>query len=299
MGQRGARHDHGVGVALPMISPSLSGWLALREDADAAARSDILNRHVRGLVSRSRLLRILDLGAGTGSNLRYLAPRLPGDQEWLLVDRDPGLLEEALRRKPGLDGGRSCAVDTACLDLGKLDAPGIFTGRHLVTASALLDLVSESWLRALADRCCSADAAVLIALTYTGQSRCSPAEPEDEQVLQLMNRHQHTDKGLGGQAAGPDAVDRAERAFSDVNYLVRRERSDWTLSHHQGELQRQLIEGWAQAALEMAPDKTSAIHDWLGRRLVHVDSGRSQIVVSHEDLAAWPRDGLYWARAVN
>jgi hypothetical protein len=271
-----------------MIDKSLSGWLALREGADAAARSDVITQFVRDVVVRTGPLRILDLGAGTGSNLRYLAPRLPIDQEWLLVDRDPGLLDEAIRRKPRLHGEFVCAVDTRCLDLGRLDTSEIFSGRQLVTASALLDLVSESWLSALAGRCRSTGAAALLALTYTGRSRCSPAEPEDEQVRELMNRHQHTDKGLGGPAAGPDAVDAAERAFAGVSYFVKRERSDWCLSHRQLELQKELIEGWAQAAIEVEPNTTNEIRNWLDRRLAHLEAGRSEIVVSHEDLAAWP-----------
>jgi hypothetical protein len=271
-----------------MSDTSLSAWLALREEADAAARSDVITQLVRDLVVRTAPLRILDLGAGTGSNLRYLAPRLPMDQEWLLVDRDPKLLEEAIRRAPRLDGGSVCVVDTRCLDLARLDTPELFSARQLVTASALLDLVSETWLSELAGRCQSTGAAALLALTYVGRSRCSPAEPEDEQVRELMNRHQHTDKGLGGPAAGPDAVDSAERAFARVGYLVRREPSDWRLSHRQPELQKQLVEGWARAGIEIAPDRTTVIRSWLGRRLAHLEAGRSEIVVSHEDLAAWP-----------
>jgi hypothetical protein len=102
-----------------------------------------------------------------------------------------------------------------------------------------------------------------------------------------MNRHQRTnDKGFGS-AAGPDAVDCAERWFVAAGYHVRREPSDWRLTPEQGELQRQLIEGWAQAAREIAPQQMGMIHDWLARRLAHVEAGCSQVVVGHEDLAAW------------
>jgi hypothetical protein len=230
---------------------------------------------------------VLDLGAGTGSNLRYLAPRLPIEQRWVLVDRDSRLLEEAVRRKP-ISRDRFVDVATRCLDLRRLDRPELFAGRGLVTASALLDLVSENWLQTLAAGCRSVDAVVLLALTYTGRSRCSPVEPEDELVRELMNRHQHTDKGLGGPAAGPDAVACAARCFAAVGYEVRREPSDWTLSPDQGALQRELITGWARAAVEISGDKTTTINDWLDRRIAHVAAGRSHIVVSHEDLAAWP-----------
>ena len=263
------------------MGDSLSAWLALREPADVAARSSALTDAIAGVLPRRRPFRVLDLGSGTGSNVRYLSPRLPDGQEWLLVDRDPRLLSEAPR------GTATCRIETLSRDLGALDDGEIFAGRDLVTASALLDLVSTRWLDALAARCRASGAAVLFALTYNGESRCLPVEPEDDIIRDLMNRHQKTDKGLGGPAAGPDAVECAERSFGAAGYQVRRDASDWILSASQRELQRQLIEGWAHAAREMAPERTSMIDAWLERRLAHLEAGRSEVVVGHDDLAAW------------
>ena len=42
---------------------------------------------------REAPLEIIDLAAGTGANLRYAAPRLGGVQNWLLMERDPPLLD--------------------------------------------------------------------------------------------------------------------------------------------------------------------------------------------------------------
>jgi len=157
----------------------------------------------------------------------------------------------------------------------------------LVTASALLDLVSSSWIDALARHCRAVDASALFALTYNGESRCDPFEREDDWVRELMNRHQRqNDKGFG-RAAGPDATSEAARAFAAAGYTVRRARSDWQISPDDRELQRQLIDGWTDAAIEMAPDRAAAIRDWRARRVAHVDAGRSRIVVGHEDLIAW------------
>ena len=127
-------------------------------------------------------------------------------------------------------GTATCRIETLSRNLGALDDGEIFAGRDLVTASALLDLVSTRWLDALAARCRASGAAVLFALTYNGESRWSPVEPEDDIIRDLMNRHQKTDKGLGGPAAGPDAVDCAERSFAAAGYQVRRDASDWDLS---------------------------------------------------------------------
>src|SRR5882672_1819965 len=111
-------------------------WLALREPADHAARSMELARALLETLPGDRPLRVLDLGAGSGSNLRYLlqaASDSPRPLDFLLIDHDPALL--ALVPK-------ATGIETRCMDLATLDDRTIFEGRAIVTASALLDLVS-------------------------------------------------------------------------------------------------------------------------------------------------------------
>jgi SAM-dependent methyltransferase len=261
-------------------------WLALREPADALVRSAALVSVIVEHLADVDPLRVLDLGAGTGANARYLDQRFPRGARWLLVDDDPDLLARAACAIP------ADRLDTRIADLATaLDPPDddidIISGHDLVTASALLDLVSAEWLLALAGRCRDAEAAVLFALTYNGTMECTPREPEDELVRDLVNVHQRTDKGFG-PALGPDAAETAARAFDEVGYEVWREPSDWALSPDSTELQTQLIEGWAEAAEAVSPERAAAFRDWKRRRLAHVAAGRSRVVVGHEDLAAWP-----------
>ena len=79
------------------VSPD---WLRLREPADAAARSDELgDRLGRQFASAGRLV-VHDLGGGSGAMGRWLAPRLPGPQHWVVHDRDADLLELAVAGAP-------------------------------------------------------------------------------------------------------------------------------------------------------------------------------------------------------
>jgi hypothetical protein len=280
----------------------------LREPADALARSQSLTQAIAARMPLDVPVCALDLATGAGSNLRYLIARLPGHQRWLAVDQSRDLLKDLLQRTaawattrgyhahlttdrcailgPALD----CQIETRALDLGSLDDPTIFAGRHLVTASALLDLVSDAWLRTLAAHCGATGASALFTMCYNGVSTCDPPEPEDDFVLDLFNRHQRTDKRLGGVAAGPEASRGAERCFAGAGFEVRRARSDWTLASEESDMQRFLIDGWADAAAEAGPSHAAAIRDWHARRLAHVEAGRSHIVVGHDDLAAWPHD---------
>src|SRR5436305_502523 len=154
-----------------MDASPLSNWLALREPADFAARSTSLTRDVLDRMPGDRAPRIVDLGTGRGSNVRYLEPYVAQRfraASWLLVDADPALLSEAKMKLPH--------VDTRRMDLGTLDA-NLFEKRDLVTGSALLDLVSERWLESLARHSLATGAVVLFALNYNGASDCTPEGP--------------------------------------------------------------------------------------------------------------------------
>lgn len=271
------------------MSDPLSDWLRLREPVDAAARSEALTRTIADVMPEGAV-HVLDLATGAGSNIRYLADRLPGRQRWLAVDRSAALLAE-LRERMGLwvaeRAELEIEVETRQMDLGTLSDHAIFEGRHLVTASALLDLASDGWLQALAAHCRAEGAAALFTITYNGYSSCDPGEPEDEMVRALFNQHQKTDKRLGGAAAGPEAAALAERHFAAAGYQVRRAPSNWSLGPGESGVQRLLVDGWAHAATEMAPEHAATIAAWRARRLAHVDAGRSRLVVGHDDFAAW------------
>jgi len=288
------------------MDEALAHWLRLREATDWASRSGSLTRDIATHLGSHDTVHVLDLATGTGSNLRYLVERLPPRQRWLLVDRSPDLLSlvhdrttawarargYAVRPTPdgfALEGnGLDCLVAPRQMDLNlPLDAL-LFSGRHLVTGSAILDLVSESWLRELASCCRDAGAAALFALTYSGASSFMPLEPEDDLLRDLLNAHQLRDKGLGGPATGPAAHATAEAAFGEAGYNVQTASSDWNIDTTQREFQELLIDGLAGAALEQRADLAGTIKSWLARRQGHIENGRSQAVVGHFDLAAWP-----------
>jgi hypothetical protein len=238
------------------VSPE---WLALREPADAAARSGELAarlaRRVRGP------LVIHDLGGGTGSMGRWLAPRLPGPQRWVVHDRDPDLLRLA-------DG-----VETRESDVTRL-TPEDLAGASLVTASALLDLLTADELDRMLAAC--EGLPLLLALTVTGRVTLDPPDPLDEQIGEAFNDHQRRAGRLG-----PDAVDaivpRPRRADT-----CERAASPWRLGPADAALTAEWLRGWVGAAHEQDPSLDADAY--LERRLAQ----RLSVTVGHADVLVLP-----------
>jgi hypothetical protein len=281
-------------------------WLALRELADEEARDASITWRLAELIQPRSPRRLLDLGSGTGANLRYLAPALSGPQTWILFDSDERLLArvgarvqswcadigaECARRGDellALHRDWQCSIETRKIDLARDLRELPLPKDCVVTASALLDLVSEPWLVQLLERCCASRAVVLFALSYDGRIELNPPEPDDEWIRDLVNRHQRTDKGFG-PALGPDATSCAQSRLAGLEYEVRCEPSDWVLEPGDTRIQEWLLKGWAHAAAEVAPGEAGRCSRWLSDRLEHVARRRFRVMVGHKDLIAWPR----------
>lgn len=256
-----------------------SEWLASREPADHAARATTsLLRWLLPSLPAGRPLRVLDLACGTGSNLRYLAPRLRAGQSWTVVDNDPALLATIPREFAG------CSIEGRRLDLALAIDSIDFSSFDLVTTSALLDLVSESWLASLVRLCREQRTVVLFALSYNGHMSFEPPVKDDGTIRDLFNRHQRTDKGFG-PALGPDAANATLALLEQAGYEVRADTTDWVLDDRQRSLQAELIPGCAAAAAEMMPGKESTIEAWRQQRLSAITAGHARIRVGHQDIA--------------
>lgn len=267
-------------------------WLAMREPVDAAARHPSITQRLSDLLHTGSGASCVDLGCGTGANMRYLSPLIAGPQRWVLVDSDEAHLQRA-RELMAEWGGESQPVhslETRRVDLARdLDQLRVEEGA-LVTAAALLDLVSADWLAQLLQRCSARHAIVLFALSYDGSIELDPREPDDELICELVNRHQRTDKGFG-PALGPAAVSFACAQLEDLHYQVQTSRSDWVLDGSHAPMQECLLRGWVEAAVEMAPSQKERCEGWLTTRLGYLQRGRSFMRVGHQDVIGWPVTG--------
>jgi hypothetical protein len=297
-----------------------ASWLALREPFDALARSERLAaRLVAALPARPKLV---DLGAGTGSLFRWLAPRLNRAQAWTLVDADRAMTEAAfdtiVERCEGIGlkvtfpnrrtllvhaPGGAWRVEAQIADLA--EAPRSIAAAlreaDAVLSSALCDLVSEAWLERMA---ASLRVPFYAALCVDGRERFLPPHPADSLVAAGFRRDQARDKGFGGRALGPAAPAAIGRIFGARGFTVDSAGSDWSADARRGhpglhpalrdrgrDFVLQYVLGYAAAAERQRPRDRRALDAWGLARLEQIRDQRLSLRVGHRDILALPPKG--------
>lgn len=270
-------------------------WLALREPVDHRSRDVALARRLEAVFASRERASIVDLGCGSGSNLRGTFALLPAEQHWTLVDYDPRLLAAARdtiiawagpgHRQEGntivfARSGKRITVAFRQADLNSgLDA-ALGVAPDLVTASAFFDLCSDDFIQRLVKAVAARRAAFFTVLTYNGEQAWSPSHPADAAMLQSFCAHQMSDKGFG-PSAGPSAPAALARAFQLAGYRVEDGDSPWRLGEGDAQLIADLAAGFAAAVAETGHVHADVVASWAAVR-------RKGALVGHTDTLALP-----------
>ncbi len=269
-------------------------WLDLREGVDHRSRNRKLERALAKHFDGWRPVTVVDLGCGTGSNLRATAPLLGPEQHWTLVDHDLTLLDASSQRLTAWADGADSQEGRLVLFKGakritvefrRADLAGDLEGAlgptaNLVTASALFDLASAELIGRLAHVVAARKSAFYTVLTYDGDQRWTPEHEADAALLEAFHAHQRRDKGLG-PAAGPDAPDALSEAFSRLDYVVSEGDSAWRLGQGDEALIDGLVAGFAAAARDTGQVDPQTLAAWSA-------VVRTGAVVGHADTLALP-----------
>jgi hypothetical protein len=266
--------------------PADAGWLSIRMPADDKARAAAVEPLIGPLVEwletsmPSGMVNIVDLGAGTGSNAHWLAPRLPFAQHWTLVDHDAHLLSRA--DPPASFTGRAGKME----DVGRILAEAAADHKYptaLLTCSALLDVLTAAEVEAVCTAAAKASCAVLFSLSVTGNVSFSPMDPLDAALGAAFNEHQRAEGRLG-----PDAPAAAEAALRRQDMKVRSAATDWELDSTTPDLFRTWLEEWVRDAVEQDPGVADRAGEWLHQRREQLERGELTVRVAHRDILALP-----------
>ena len=266
------------------VIPVSVEWLSLREEADARSRSRLLARKAARM-TRAPVV-VHDLGSGTGSMMRWLAPLLPGPQTWVLHDWNHALLDHAAQRASDATG-QPAVVRTSVRDVGQLRESDL-AGASLVTMSALLDVLTLGELETVVGACVAARAPALFALSVTGRVDLDTVRSRRPGLRIRVQRPSATrDRGPGSARAGCRRNGhrslprrRAGRCGSPIR--------PWRLGAAEPGLVGEWLEGWVAAAVEERPALEEWADEYLQTRTAQLIRGTLGVVVHHQDLLAWP-----------
>jgi hypothetical protein len=218
---------------------------------------------------------------------RWLAPLLPGQQHWVVHDRDADLLRVAAANPPGSAAdGAAVTVEAKQSDITRLD-PADLADASLITASALLDLLTEDGLAGLITVCRGAGCPMLLTLSVVGRVELVPADPLDRHVAAAFDAHQRrgTDEG---RRLGPDAFAIAAEELGRFGAEVVVRPSPWRLGPSQADLAVEWFSGWVDAACEQEVELAAETEVYTRRRLAQASTGGLAVTVDHADLLFLP-----------
>lgn len=255
-------------------------WLALREPVDHAAINAVVRQAFCGLFPSGADAQFIDIGCGTGSNMRGLSPWIDANQHWTLLDYDPVLLSHAAASAHDLGlAHKSLEVDLAAADLVPL-----LSGATAITSAAFFDLASQAAIERIAEATVAAGAVFYTVLTYDSIAAWLPETSLAAGLRTGFNQHQQQDKGLG-PALGPNATDALRHAFEKRGYRVMTGPSPWVVDAGNAQMRDDLDQGWANAAVEAGGLSAADASAWLETRRGSMDA---VTIVGHQDLLASP-----------
>jgi len=281
---RGGSAELSGASATTLVDPD---WLAARVAADDAARAATVNtllpqlsRYLIEAAGPGGTVQIIDLGAGTGANQRWLAPRLPIRQRWLHLDHNP-----VISRSLPL-AAETVIVDESVEALGELLTRSS-GDRQLVSCSALLDVLTTEQIQAVCRAVIDNRVPAFFSLTVTGGLRLSPADAHDQLLLAAFNDHQRR-----AGRAGPEATTLTVNLLRAAEFTVTTQETPWRLTAESGlAFVDQMLEERLAAAVAQDPALARTAKAWLELRRAQLAAGLLRIELDHCDILGLPGGG--------
>ena len=287
----GVQLDDGEVIRTPVIASSAHPrHLVLDLLEDAPIEPDLVRDIERYELGVSQFGIYLTLRAP----ITYVAAEAEGaTQVHLMPPTTDGLAEafqqvraEQLPAVPSVFTVNEATVGTHVREVAHLQE-GDLVDASLVTASALLDVLTGAELETVVQACLRARAPVLFTLSVTGEVTFDPVDPGDLVFASAFNAHQRRVED-GRRLLGPDAVSAAADLFRAAGWSVRAADSPWELDAGDRLLVAEWLDGWLDAAVEQRPALREWADEYQRLRAVQLMAGALQVAIGHRDVLAWP-----------
>ena len=284
-------------------------WLAHRFACDAEARHDeIEHKFLDFFRQHQTSLKIVDIGSGTGANVRYYFDKIPHAQEWTLIEQSTYLLEECRHSLSAFaqehnyswqaQGDAFLLTDTeektATIKLvpGRLEHIEQLTDlphTDVVTANAVFDLLSFEQFDALVSTLARHDVCLLATLNYY-ETSFLPFSDQDHRFTHWYHMHMKRPQPMG-IAMGPDCSAEMLDLLAQHHMMIEQEGSQWHLKKCDLTMHRYILHFMKQAIseLSLSQEEQRDFNAWLDRKKELCRQRELEIIIDHSDIFACPR----------
>jgi hypothetical protein len=277
-------------------------WIKMREKYDLKSRSDLLLRQYKK--DNSFFKKIIDLGSGNGSFLRYCHTKKIIFDDMTLIDYDPKLLRNfytttckylknsgysLLKELPTkyklkkMDETKTRNIKLINNDISK--SFDIIDSYNLISLSAMSDILPISFIKKLLNNV-SKNKIIYLSICFSGTVDWHIKHKYDKYIVSMFNNHQEMNKG-SGYAIGAKSIKLIKGHSIKKQYKVSIKDSSWKINSNTEDdktFQRMYLDTIYRPLKKDENTDKEMLLDWKEAKLRAIQSGRSKIIVGHKDI---------------
>ena len=276
-------------------------WMNAREEYDMCSRSSILDYY---LGENDNLEKIIDIGSGTGSFLRWLIVKKYKFEKMLMIDQDEKLLNKVYKITRGLSIDENLLLKKASSNLFHLDSPNqnIFSeirimkgdisklfkyiyNYNFISFSAIADILPKLFL----DKLFSVhleNKTILFSICYDGKVSWNIKNKYDKYIMKKFNEHQQSVKN-DNYTLGPASISYIKKKAKQKLYKVKTMDSPWKLNSDNvsnRDFHQQYINTIYKALQKDKNTDTLILKEWIHDKSEKIKKGKLKTIVNHKDI---------------
>ena len=277
-------------------------WINLRESYDMLSRSDLLQNLYKN--NKMNLKKVIDLGGGNGSFLRWCHYKNIIYDDFLIIDNDEALLKSFYPRTKSYLSKMSLSLikdnmmsyriqniknnKDGFITLRKQDfykSIDIINDYNLVSFSAVSDLLSKKFIKFLFDKI-DKGTNLYFSICFDGRVKWKNKNKHDKYIVSMFNQHQKQEKTTG-VALGLNSIDFIKNVAKKNDYKIYIADSSWSVDSHDNDsriFQKAYLNTIYKPLKKFELTDQYILKDWLKSKQNDIENKNSNLVVGHKDI---------------
>ena len=277
-------------------------WIKAREQYDLKYRSNLLKEQYKK--DRSSFDRIIDLGSGNGSFLRYCHCKKIIFKEMLLMDYDSKLLRDFYASTYSYLNGKDYSIlkesptkyklkkidiiktkNIQLMNANILKSLNIINNYDLISLSAMSDILPTLFIKKLLNKV-DKNKIIYFSICFDGNIKWASSHKYDKYILTMFNKNQETNKS-SGYTVGAKSIKLIGEHSMKKKYNFQIEDSSWQLNSYNESskyFQKMYLDTIYKPLKKDDITDKDMLSEWRKVKLKDIMAGKSKIVVGHKDI---------------